>query len=103
MIDLLNVGLLLSSEALRGAEGGRRTYRFSTCSQCVWLDFSCLWISISYTHVFWLCFGVATCFFMAVLGASLLHGLAWMFSSRVNMYLGHRCSQRGSGKEDGLS
>ena len=62
------------------AEGGRRTNRFSTCSQCVLLGSSCLWLSIKYSCISWLCFGVATsvatCFFMVVLVASLLHGLA---------------------------
>jgi len=62
------------------AEGGSRTNRFSTCSQCALLGSSFLWLSITHACVFRLCFGVATlfatCFFMVVLFIALLHGLA---------------------------
>src|SRR6266571_4417866 len=73
------IKLQMASYSFYGAEYGTRTNRFSLCSHCVWLGSSFLWLSIRYSCVSWVCFGVATfvatCVFMDVLVVSLLHGL----------------------------
>jgi hypothetical protein len=68
-------------ETLMGAEGGRRTNRFSAFSQCVLLGSSFLRLYIKHSCAFWLCFGaatfVATYYLMVVFIISLLHGNAF--------------------------
>jgi len=72
--------LLLPLLSAWDAEGGRRTNRFSRCSQDVWVGSSCSWLCIKHAGISWLCFGVATwvatCFFTGMLIAALLHDLA---------------------------
>ena len=85
------VGVAVWVAVQQGSIYGRRTNRVSLCSPCVWWGSSFSWLSITYSCVSWMCFGVATflatCFFMVALVVSLLHGLAWaLLHAAMNPY-----------------
>ena len=89
------------------AEGGKRTNRFSRYSRCVLLGSSFLWLSIRYSCVSWVCFGVATfvatCVFMDVLVVSLLHGLICALLHEYLVFKAHCSSGLFCWRTSGLS